>query len=122
MGLMHSWVQLLIDDVTLAVKFGKPFAHGRTRQWRGGVIRMGMDYEPADLKIALSRPEHGAGGPPIFVGFWCQRPEGCVLPDLEHFAQIGIALARRGAAVNDDNGLSLRVVSRDYTTHDVLKF
>ena len=33
MGFMRSWVQRLIHDVTRAVKFGKPFAHGRILAW-----------------------------------------------------------------------------------------
>jgi hypothetical protein len=67
MGFMHSWVQRLIHDVTRAVKFGKPFAHGRIGLRLGYAIRLGMDYEPAHLKIALSRSEHRARGPEIFL-------------------------------------------------------
>ena len=56
---------VIIIDVTRAVKFGKPFAHGRIRQWCGYVIRLGMDYEPAHLEIALSGSEHRTRGPKI---------------------------------------------------------
>ena len=108
MGFMRSWVQRLIHDVTRAVKFGKPFAHGRIGLRLGYAIRLGMDYEPAHLKIALSGSEHRTRGPKIFLGARRQGPEGCVLPDLEHFAQFGIALFGRGPAVNDNDRLTLR--------------
>jgi hypothetical protein len=44
----------LIDNVTSAVKCGKPFAHGSVKL--------------AHLEIALSWSEHRALGPEIFMG------------------------------------------------------
>ena len=68
MGFMRSWVQRLIHDVTRAVKLGKTFAHGRIGLRLGYAIRLGVDYEPAHLEIALSGSEHRTRGPKILVG------------------------------------------------------
>jgi hypothetical protein len=91
MGLMHSWMARLIDDVTSTVKCGKPFARGSVKNRFGYAFRQRTDYEPAHLEIALSGSEHRARGPEIFVGAWRQSPDGRVLPDLEQSAQIGTA-------------------------------
>src|SRR5262249_39401095 len=112
----------LIEDVTRAVKFGKLFAHGSIKRGLGCALRPGMDCEPPHLEIALSWPEHRASSPEIVVDARRQRPEGGVLPDLEHFAQIGIAFFGRGSAINDNDRLTLGIVSSDHTPHGLLKF
>ena len=103
MRLMHPRVARLIDDVTSAVKFGKPFAHGSVKHRLGNALGQRTDYEPAHLEITLSGSEHRAPSPKIFVGARCQRPEGGVLPNLEQSAQIAFADFGRGAAVNNNN-------------------
>jgi hypothetical protein len=80
-----------------------------------------MNCEPPHLEIALSWSEHWARSPEIFFGARRQRPESGVLPDLKHFAQIRIALFGRGAAINDNHGLTLGIVSSDDTPHGFLK-
>ena len=65
MGLMHCWVARLIDNVTSAVKCGKPFAHGSVKSRFGCAFRQRTDYEPAHLEIALSGSKHRARGPAI---------------------------------------------------------
>ena len=39
MGLMHSWMARLVDDVTSTVKCGKPFAHGGVKNRFGYAFR-----------------------------------------------------------------------------------
>jgi len=121
LGLMHSRVARLIDDVTSAANFGKPFAHGSVKRGLGYALRQGTNYEPSHLEIALSGSEHRARGPEIFVGARRQSPEGCILPDFEESAQIGIADFGGGAAVNDKDGLALGIISSDHTAHCVRK-
>ena len=91
MGLVHSWMPRLIDDVTSTVKCGKPFAHRSVKNRLGYAFRQRADYEPAHLEITLLESEHRARGPEIFVSAWRQSPDDCVLPDLEQSAQIGTA-------------------------------
>jgi hypothetical protein len=100
----------------------KPFAHRSVKQGLGYALRQRTDYEPAYLEIALSGSERRAGGSEIFVGARRQRAEGCVLPDLEQAAQIGIADFGRGAAVNDNDRLALGIIASDYTAQGVLNF
>ena len=118
---MHSRVARLIDDVTSAANFGKPFAHGSVKRGLGYALRQGTNYEPSHLEIALSGSEHRERGPEIFVGARLQSPEGCILPDFEESAQIGIADFGGGAAVNDKDGLALGIISSDHTAHCVRK-
>src|SRR5262249_411557 len=86
MGLMHSRVTRLIDDVTSAIKCSKPFAHGSVKNGFGYGLRQRADYKPTHLEIAFSGSKHRALGPDIFVSARRQRSEGCVLPDLEQSA------------------------------------
>ena len=65
MGLMHSWMARLIDDVTSTVECGKPFAHRSVKNRLGYAFRQRTDYEPAHLEIALSGSKHRARGPAI---------------------------------------------------------
>src|ERR1700730_15882142 len=122
MRLMHPRVARLIDDVTSAVKFGKTFAHGRVKHRLGNAVGQRTDYEPAHLEITLSGSEHRARSPKIFVGARCQRSESGVLPNLEQSAKVALADFGRGAAVNNNNGLALKIISSNDTAHGILKF
>jgi hypothetical protein len=84
--------------------------HGAQKRGLGYALRQGTNYEPSHLEIALSGSEHRARGPEIFVGARRQSPEGCILPDFEESAQIGIADFGGGAAVNDKDRLALGII------------
>jgi hypothetical protein len=70
-------------------------------------------------KLPFRGPSTGRLAPRSSLAFGVKD---CVLPYLKHLAQIGIALFKRWAPVNDDNGLAPGVVSSDYTTQGALEF
>jgi hypothetical protein len=56
MGLMHSWMARLIDDVTSTVKCGKPFAHGSVKNRFGYAFRQRTDYAPGNCPFGVRAP------------------------------------------------------------------
>ena len=116
-GLVHTRMARLVDDVPFSANCGKGGAGGDVEREFGHAGRGRLHNEPADLNIAGARPEHRSAIAAVAMVLWVERAGSDIFPYLEQPADIRITRAGGRATVEDDNRLPIGIISGDDAAH-----
>jgi hypothetical protein len=121
MGLMHSWMARLIDDVTASNAANRSRAVA-SRTGLGTPSGRGLITNQRTWKLPFRGPSTGRVVQRSSWALGVKAPTAASSQISNNPPRSGLPISGRGAPVNDNDRLALGIVSSDYTAHGVLKF